>query len=594
MERLRPAISALAILAAAFLIPGEPLPVGAQSPDLCATAATASNATASAQLVSETPGKPHQHSAPKYRDALWAHRARPAISRAAAAAGRTYDSGEIAIVEDAGDLLIRPHPYDLSDSGLRFSPNAAGGYDVARVTYGFRQPLGSALALDDDDGREEALGFAFTFFGHRYDRVFVNSDGNVTFDERDVASSERSVTRLLTGAPRIAPLFADLNPAAGGRVLISSSVAAYTVTWCAVPEYGTQRAATTQVTVLPTGVIEIQSSGQTTVADAIVGISPGRDAAFAPIDLSAAGVAGDAGQAIGERFTTRSELDTVSTLRRFFGVFPDEFDNVVMFTDSSVLTSGTFAYELTVANDIQGLNIELFDASEEWGSLGALQSLVMMDRLGKYPDDPRQIFLGTNSTLSVLGQEFGHRWAAFLTFRDAGGRESRQLLGRDDAHWSFFFDSDASVMEGNDIQDLGDGRFRTVAATTRYSLLDQYAMGLIDRAGVPPLFVVENPTDVTPPRGPSSEPEVGVTFSGARRDLTIDDIIASAGARVPSAAESKRAYRQGFMYITSPGRGLTAAEVDKVDRIRVAWDQFLSAATDSRMIVDTRLRTGTR
>ena len=230
------------------------------------------------------------------------------------------------------------------------------------------------------DGRRRS-GFAFTFFGRRHDRVFVNSDGNVTFDERDVASSERSVTRLLTGAPRIAPLFADLNPAAGGRVLISGSVAAYTVTWCAVPEYGTQRAATTQLTVLPTGVIEIQSSGRTTVADAIVGISPGRDAAFAPIDLSAAGVAGEAGQAIGERFTTRSELDTVSTLKRCFGVFPDEFDNVVMFTDSSVLTNGAFAYELTVANDIQGLNIDLFDASQEWGSRGALQSLVMMDAL---------------------------------------------------------------------------------------------------------------------------------------------------------------------------------------------------------------------
>ena len=267
----------------------------------------------------------------------------------------------------------------------------------------FASRLAAPWTLGDDDGREEALGFAFTFFGRRYDRVFVNSDGNVTFDERDVESSERSVTRLLTGAPRIAPLFADLNPAAGGRVLISSSVAAYTVTWCAVPEYGTQRAATTQVTVLPTGVIEIQSSGRTTVADAIVGISPGRDAAFAPIDLSAAGVAGDAGQAIGERFTTRSELDTVSTLKRFFGVFPDEFDNVVMFTDSSVLTNGAFAYELTVANDIQGLNIELFDASEEWGSQGALQSLVMMDALGKYPDDPRQIFLGTNSTRQRAG-----------------------------------------------------------------------------------------------------------------------------------------------------------------------------------------------
>ena len=59
------------------------------------------------------------------------------------------------------------------------------------------------------------------------------------------------------------------------------------------------------------------------------------------------------------------------------------------------------------------------------------------------------------------------------------GQRSDALLGRDLAHWSFFFDSDASVMEGNDIEDLGGGSFRTVAAVQRYSLLDQYAMGLV-------------------------------------------------------------------------------------------------------------------
>ena len=37
------------------------------------------------------------------------------------------------------------------------------------------------------------------------------------------------------------------------------------------------------------------------------------------------------------------------------------------------------------------------------------------------------------------------------------------LLGRDDVHWSFFFDSDASHLEGNDLEDVGDGSFRSVA-----------------------------------------------------------------------------------------------------------------------------------
>lgn len=593
MERSWLAISPIAFVGFALLVQVERRPIQAQSPDPCASAATATDVTTAAHHVGDTEisDKPAQQpSHPTYRDALWAHRARPSISRAATAAARTYDAGDIVVIEDAGDILIRPNPYDLADSGLRLSPNEAGGYDVARVAFGFRQPLGSKLALGDDDTREVTLQFGFSFFGRAHDRVFVNSDGNLTFDEGDVESSERSVTRLLTGAPRIAPLFADLNPAAGGRVLVSNSAAAYTVTWCTVPEYGSRRSATAQVSVFPSGVIEFQSSGRTTMTEAIVGVSPGRNAAFAPIDLSTAGAKGEAGSAVGERFTARSELDTVSALKRFLTVYPDDFNNVVLFTDSRILRDG-FAYELTIANAIEGINMELFDASSEWGSSGVLQSLVMMDALEKYPDNPHEVFLGTNSTVSVLGQEFGHRWLAFFTFRDANGRASGQLLGRDDAHWSFFLDSDASVMEGNDIEDLGNGRFRTVEATRRYSPLDQYAMGLIDRAEVPPFFYVDNPTDVTPRRDSRSAPEVGVTFAGTRRDVTIGDVIAVAGARVPSAAESPRRYRQAFIYVTSGGRDPQAG-LEKIDRIRVAWEQFLSAATDSRLIVDTSLRTG--
>jgi hypothetical protein len=166
---------------------------------------------------------------------------------------------------------------------------------------------------------------------------------------------------------------------------------------------------------------------------------------------------------------------------------------------------------------------------------------------------------------------------------------SQALLGRDAAHWSFFFDSDASVLEGNDIEDLGGGSFRTVAAVQRYSLLDQYAMGLVDHAQVPPFFYVQNATILAPPRTAASPPEVGVTFSGTRRDVRIEDVIAAVGPRVPASAESPRVYRQAFVYIVSAGRAVDIRAIEKIDRIRMGWDQFLSAATDSRMTADTRL-----
>ena len=86
-------------------------------------------------------------------------------------------------------------------------------------------------------------------------------------------------------------------------------------------------------------------------------------------------------------------------------------------------------------------------------------------------------------------------------------------------------DSDASVMEGNDIEALGGGSFRTVGAVRRYSRLDQYAMGLVGPSDVPPFFYVQNPTNLSQTKDKESGPQVGVTFNGTRRDVLIDDVL---------------------------------------------------------------------
>jgi hypothetical protein len=571
--------------------------VRAQSADPCAAvtssaALTGRGGSAGAASQDDPKKSPLDHDDRwRHLDSLWAHRAAVAYRRVApqsADSQSSRDVGEIAVVEDTGDLMIKPNPVDLGDVGLRFTANDRGGYNISTSSYAFRQPLGSSIALTDDATQEIALPFAFTFFGVSRDRVFLNSDGNLTFDEGDTASTERSVSRLLTGPPRIAPFFADLNPSSGGKVLTSGDSSAFSITWCAVPEYGGRATATVQVTLLAAGAIEMQVSNRTTLRTAVVGVSPGHTTDFTPVDLTARGTIDGGRAAVGEQFTTLSDLDTVGVSRRFLAEHPDEFDNLVIFTDTKLLTD-SFAYEITVANGIRGLNLATFDYSKEYGSTGRLQSVCNMDALSKYPDDPLQKFFGENSTVSVMGQEIGHRWLAFFEFRDHNGRRSQALLGRDQAHWSFFVDSDASVLEGNDIQDLGAGSFRTTAAVQRYNLLDQYAMGLVDKSQVPPFFYVENPTNVTPLRTAVSNPQVGVTFNGVRRDVTIDDVIAIAGERVPSSANSPRVYRQAFVYVVSAGKTADPEEIVKLDRIRVAWDQFLSAATDLRMRAETRL-----
>ena len=589
-------IGAVLIATAVAIFPqsGNFIPrVNAQTLDPCAAIpASAGTASTSAARPAQPKTSPLDHDDRwSHLDSLWAHRTAVANRRASprvSSPAATQDVGELSVLFDTGDLVIEPNTLDLADAGLRLLPNAAGGYDVEHIAYGFRQPLGAALTMADDDAREVALPFGFRFFGQSYDRVFVNSDGNLTFGGGDVSTSSRSVSRLLTGLPRVAPFLADLDPSAAGQIVTAGTDGAFNVTWCAVPEFGSRRTATVQVSLLSDGTIEMQFSARTTSRDAVIGVSPGNTTSFTPVNLSADGRIEGGSSAVGERFTSDSDLDTAAVGQRFLATHADAFDNIVVFTDFPLLTDA-FAYEISVSNHIQGLNLPIFDNAAEYGSRGQLQSICNMDALSKYPDNPLEPFLGENSTVSVLGQEVGHRWLAYLKFRDGAGQTSDALLGRDASHWSFFFDSDGSVLEGNDIRDLGNGSFRTVGAVERYSLLDQYAMGLVDQTQVPPFFYVQNPRNVVPFRRSTSDPDVGVTFNGTRRDVRIEDVIAAAGPRVPSAAESPRVYRQAFVYVVSVGHALDPAVLVKLDRIRVAWDQFFSAATDSRMRAETRI-----
>jgi hypothetical protein len=531
---------------------------------------------------------------PKWRvlDALWTHRQKIVLQgeRAAETSGRdAVDIGEIAILQDEGDLIAPPNQLDLTSTGLRFSRNGAGGYDVSRIDGAFRTTLGTQLTLSDDDSRQINVPFSFPFYGRGQSTAFVNSDGNITFEAEDRASTERNVARLLTGPPRVAPFLADLDPSAGGRVYAHAAADQYTVTWCSVRGFDSTRTVTLQATLLPDGTVEVRF-GDLGITDTVVGVSPGRTGVFSTVDLSASGPTAGGSGAVGERFALNGQLDTVEIARKFYRSHPDDFDQLIIWTDARLIQDA-FAYESTVANEISGIGIGVFDASRDFGSGGRLRSFAVMDDIHKYPDNPQEKFLGENSTVSVLGQEVGHRWLAFLEFRDRNGERSEALLGRGEAHWSFFFDSDASVMEGNDIEDLGGGAFQTVAAVERYSLLDQYAMGLVPESDVPPFFYVENPTNVTPCcRDNDDAPRVGVRFNGTRRDLLIGDVIAVHGRRNPSSGQSPRVHRQAFLFVLSAGRTVDSALVDKIDRIRREWETFFLRATDGRMRAQTTLQ----
>jgi hypothetical protein len=588
MHVRRLAVVSLALIAA---LPGwpVPLPALAQSPDPCAAALAFEPATAMRAVPSRASkygrfGLDTRDVRDLVHGSSVASQARSRTSAAVARPAADRDDNHVAILEDRdGDLLIRPNVFDLANSGLRFEP-AAGGYAVTSIGADFRASLGRAVTLGDDDSAAHTLAFPFEFYGRRFTSLFVNSDGNLTFEEADTESTERGLGRLVTGAPRIAPFFADLDPSAGGRVFLDSAPDATTITWCAVPGFGLPQTIHVQAALFSSGVIEFRF-GSATLTDAIVALSPGRADSFTAIDLKPAGGRVSDPVPIGEQFIQSPSLDLVAASRRFYQTHPDDFDQLVFFSDTTVITDA-FAFETTVKNDITGTGLDVIDFSSVLGSAGALQSVINMDRISKYSNTPAAKVFGESSALGILAHETGHRWLARLQFRNADRVMSDQLLGRQRAHWSFFMDSDGSVMEGNEIDDEGGGAFRTTASTEKYSRLDLYAMGLVSEAEVPRWFYVDAPmSNFEREDGPI----VGVSITGTRRDVLIQDVIDVMGPRSPAAADSPRVHRQAYVFVRRPSAVLDPQDLARLVRIREQFGPFFNRATENRMTVRTTL-----
>jgi len=496
-------------------------------------------------------------------------------------------SGDVAVLVDQGDLVFLANPMDLQGKGLEFQP----GYTLSRVDRPLG-PDGVAIALGDDDSREVPLPFAFPFFGKNYDKAFVNSDGNLTFEAADNASTSRTLARLISGPPRVAPLLADFDPGAGGRVTTTSSAQAFSVKWTDVPQFEIPDKNTFELTLFPDGRVAF-SYDATSLTSAIREGASGISAGGGPEGLQTTDLSAAAGvqfsRSIGESFRSETDIDLTAVASAFYTAFGDDYQQLIVYSNRNYIprSQGAFAYEVTVRNSIAGIGSGSVDNGADYGSRAALESMVLMDSVTKYSANPTARILREETSLSVLAHEVGHRWLATARFSDAGV-VSTELLGRQKAHWSFYMHSSGSHDEGNQIEDLGGGVFKTGPTSQRYGPLDQYLMGLRTSDDVPPFFVIRNPVldgEQTAERAPQSN----VDIKGTRKDVTVADVIAAMGPRSPAPAPGPPAWRVAFLYVTQGDPG-DAAGIALVDQIRSQFEAYFPLSTEGRLSIETRLR----
>lgn len=178
--------------------------------------------------------------------------------------------------------------FDLANRGFTLTWNG-DGYDFRGAAGPIVTPSGSASAFADDQTVEIPLGFSLPSPAGERSSVWVCSNGFLSFEETTNVDFSPSVAELLAGEARLCPLWTDLNPSAGGRVDAEVDPAGvFHITFTDVPEFPSVGANTFQVSLQPSGTIEVKY-GAISAPDVLVGLSSG-NAATDPggIDISVA------------------------------------------------------------------------------------------------------------------------------------------------------------------------------------------------------------------------------------------------------------------------------------------------------------------
>lgn len=264
-------------------------------------------------------------------------------------------------------------------------------------------------------------------------------------------------------------------------------------------------------------------------------------------------------------------------------VHPDDSQFIVIYTTWQ-LPAGIGAFFQSMANDVHGVGFEhiapedpvipapYFDDTPGSQVYGFLH----MNRWTQY--------LGSDaggvddSIISLIfGQELGHAWGSFVYYGQDGGPWATNLLGRANAHWSFYVDSGGSPMQGHEWVDNGNGTFTAQQTDVYvYSDLDLYLMGLLPAKDVAPWFVLEDPYDcfdAASGDGVCAPPDAFLfeaptyTVGATRHDVTIEDVIAVEGPRVPAWPEAPTDFDVSFLLIKRPGEVLDDGQLLALDAI---------------------------
>jgi hypothetical protein len=188
--------------------------------------------------------------------------------------------------------------------------------------------------------------------------------------------------------------------------------------------------------------------------------------------------------------------------------------------------------------------------------------------------------------MSQIAHEMGHRWAAFVSAKVGG-----ETIPLGPVHWAFGLQApaafpyrrptEASIMGGGVWQDNFDGTYTQLddnyyVPATGWSHLDLYLMGLISPAEVPDFFILRHPV----PAGKDANGHP--IFKADRTKVTIQDVIAAEGPRLPPVDKSQRQFNTGMVIVVQHGAKPSRELIERTEAIRKLWIEYFSITTGHR------------
>ena len=260
---------------------------------------------------------------------------------------------------------------------------------------------------------------------------------------------------------------------------------------------------------------------------------------------------------------------------------------------SAPLSCGNLYY-VPLANDARGIGYSHHDAREVFDDTPEhrLEGLAFLNDWPYWQAHPDEL-------PGAVLHEVGHRWGARVHAR-VEGQLSAALLGRGQEHWSYFFSSGGSPLEGNVWTEAASGYVSdTPVYASQFTSLDLYLMGMAPAAEVSESrLLLASPgagADCSgrPPSASSPPQTCGSTSLEATSTLvSIEDIIAAEGPRSPAPAVEPRSLDILPVVLHTARETWSAAQCEALAQgLREALAGF-AAATRGRLRLESALGEG--